>query len=384
VLASLLLLLGIWLRDHVRVLDRLNFPPPVIGGLLAALAMLVLPKTGPATFALDTSLQKPLMIAFFTCIGFTASFKVLKIGGPAVVLLLGLAASVAILQAFLGSGVAIAFGLNPLLGPLIGTATLAGGPATGLAFAPQFEAAGVVGASTIATATAMSGIVIASLLGAPLVTWMIERKGLDPRQITEPSIQPAASEAPIVLSPIRSTLKTLALLGVAMALGGGVSNAIQATGITLPAYIGAMLVAAALRNLDDLTGLLGLPHKALETAGAVTLSLFLVLAMMGLNLALLGGLAVPLFVNLVAQTLLIVALVIGPIWWLLGRDYDSAVAAGGFTGFMLGTTANAMSVLNAITEKYGPAPRAFLTVPLVGAFFIDFTNALILTVTLNL
>jgi glutamate:Na+ symporter, ESS family len=379
-----MLLLGTWLRDRVQLLDRLNLPTPVIGGLIAAVLILALPDNGPTAITLDTSFQKPLMIAFFTCIGFTASFKVLVRGGPAVGLLLGLAAGVAVLQALLGSGIALAFGLNPLLGPLMGTATLAGGPATGLAFAPQFEAAGIAGAATIATATAMSGIVIASVLGAPLVTWIVERRGLDPRLSFENDFD--AGDNPISQSEPAgsSAIKMLALIGVAMALGGVVSQAIQATGITLPAYIGAMLVAALIRNLDDATGILRLPHRMLESAGSVALALFLVLAMMGLNLSLIGGLALPLLVNLLAQTALIVALVVGPVWWLLGRDYDAAVASGGFAGFMLGTTANAMAVLKAITEKYGPAPRAFLTVPLVGAFFIDFTNALILTFTLNL
>ncbi len=381
--AGLLLLAGYGLRARIPWLDRLNIPAPVIGGLAAALAVLAVKLSGLPPVKFDPAPSSPLMIAFFTSIGFSASFRLLKRGGPAVILLLALSAAVAVLQALLGAGVALAFGQRPLLGALIGTATLAGGPATGLAFAPQFEAAGIVGAGAVATATAMSGIVIAGLLGAPLATWLIEKRGLKPADGETVAPIPAAAD-PAAAQGVFTALKTIALVAVCMALGARLSAAIQAAGVTLPAYIGAMLVAALLRNLDDLTGWVGLPHAAIELGGAVALSLFLVLAMMGLDLSLLASLAAPLVVNLILQTALVAALVIGPVWWLMGRDYDSAVTGGGFAGFMLGTTANAMAVMRSLVEKYGAAPRAFLAVPLVGAFFIDFTNALILTAALNL
>jgi len=145
-----------------------------------------------------------------------------------------------------------------------------------------------------------------------------------------------------------------------------------------------MLVAAVFRNLDDLTGVVKLPHEAIEVGGGAVLALFLVLAMMSLDLSLLSGLAAPLLVNLAVQLALIAALVLWPVWWLMGRDYEAAVTAGGFAGFMLGITANAMAIMRSLVEKYAEAPRAFLVVPLVGAFFIDFVNALVITLFLNL
>jgi ESS family glutamate:Na+ symporter len=144
-----------------------------------------------------------------------------------------------------------------------------------------------------------------------------------------------------------------------------------------------MLVAGALRNLDDVTGVVKLPLEAIEVAGATALSFFLVMAIMTLDLTQLAGLALPLVAILAAQLAFMALLVLGPVWWLMGRNYDAAVAAGGFAGFMLGTTANAMAIMRSLVEKYAEAPRAFLTVPLVGAFFIDFANALIITAFLN-
>ena len=165
--------------------------------------------------------------------------------------------------------------------------------------------------------------------------------------------------------------------------GSWIGGRLTAMGVTLPAYIGAMLVAASIRNLDDATGWLGLSQRVLDDVGSVALSLFLVLALMTLRLWELAGLALPMVVILSAQVALI-ALVCWPTFRLMGRDYDAAVMSSGLCGFMLGTTANAMANMEALVDRYGPAPRAFLVVPMVGAFFIDFVNALIITACLNL
>jgi ESS family glutamate:Na+ symporter len=163
-----------------------------------------------------------------------------------------------------------------------------------------------------------------------------------------------------------------------------VSGWLTRTGVTLPAYIGAMLVAAAIRNLDDVTGIFGLSMKIIDDIGAIALALFLVMALMTLRLWELAGLAVPLLVLLAAQVALVAVVATWVVPRVMGRDYEGAVMAGGFSGFMLGTSANAMANMGALVERYGPAPKAYLVVPLVGAFFIDFANALLITFFLNL
>jgi ESS family glutamate:Na+ symporter len=169
-----------------------------------------------------------------------------------------------------------------------------------------------------------------------------------------------------------------------MWLGSWISKGFTALGFTLPPYIGAMLVAAAIRNIDDATGWLGLSQRFIGQFGAVALSLFLVLALMTLKLWELANLALPLVTILIVQAVAVVLVVLWPVFPAMGRNYESAIMSGGFIGFMLGTTANAMAVMRALVERYGPAPRAFLVAPMVGAFFIDFTNALIVTLCLNL
>ena len=177
-------------------------------------------------------------------------------------------------------------------------------------------------------------------------------------------------------------LKTLVIILVAMWLGSWISAWLKAY-VNLPAYIGAMLVAAVIRNVDDVTRVFGLSQRLIDDLGSVALALFLALALMTLRLWELAGLALPLTVILAAQLALVAVVAVFGVFRLMGRDYESAVMSSGFVGFMLGTTANAMANMEALVQRFRPAPRAFLIVPMVGAFFIDFTNALIITAFLN-
>lgn len=384
--AGLALFLGYGLCRWIPVLGRYNLPPPVIGGLVVALVAWAAYARETTLFTLDTSLQAPLMIAFFTSIGLNASLSLLKISGKQVLVFLLLASGFAVVQNLVGILIASGFGLPPLFGVLAGSTTLAGGPATGLAFAPLFEEAGVVGAESIAVASAMAGIVLGGLLGGPVITVLIRRFRLQPSKgdghVARPFVEgvvPVSADADREFA----ALKGIVVILLAMWLGAWVSRWISASGITLPAYVGAMLVGALVRNIDDATGWIRLPTATTDLIGNVCLALFLSVALMNLRLWELAGLALPLLVNLGVQAAL-VALFCVVVFRVMGRDYDAAVMGGGFIGFMLGTTANAMAVMRTLVERYGLAPRAFLVAPLVGAFFIDFSNALVITTFINL
>ena len=395
--AGCALFVGYALRGALRPLARYNVPAPVVGGLLVALVILLARSRGVELVSFDTTLQAPLMVAFFTSVGFGASYSLLRVGGPQVLLLFGISTAFALAQNLLGGGLAVALGLHPLVGVIAGAVTLAGGPATGLAFGPLFEKAGVPAATTLAVASAMVGIVSAGLIGGPIGTHLIRRHlrrepasstqevELPPaKNVVEDRMGEAPAEAP--RGEDRETyglLKALVAILVAMWAGSWVSQLFASWGVTLPAYIGAMLVAAALRNLDDLTGWVGFSQRAIDDLGGVALALFIVMALMTLRLWEIAGLALPLVVILLAQVALVAAACLWLMFRVMGRDYDAAVMSGGFCGFMLGTTANAMANMEALAEKYGTARRAFLVVPMVGAFFIDFTNALLITAFLN-
>ena len=395
-LAGVVLFAGYFVRRVIAPLADYNIPAPVVGGLLVALLLTLNRAYLGYPVEFDTTLQSPLMIAFFTTIGFGASVALLRVGGPAVVIFFLFSTIMALLQNVIGAGVAIALGQNPLMGVLAGSVTLTGGPATGLAFAPEFEAAGVPAAATLAVAAAMVGIVSGGIIGGPIGTYLVRRSPAARREPT-PMKQPVAQHLVEDGLPSPATtkvpegedvesydlLKAIVLILVAMWAGSWLTIRFTAMGLTLPAYIGAMLVAAVIRNLDDLTGLFGLSQQTIDDVGNVALSIFLVMALMTLRLWELVGLATPLAIMLLVQVAAVGLMAVFLVWPLMRRDYEAAVISSGFIGFMLGTTANAMANMTALVERYGPAPKAFLVVPMIGAFFIDFTNALIITAFLN-
>ncbi|HRD01578.1 MAG TPA: sodium/glutamate symporter [Candidatus Saccharicenans sp.] len=395
--AGLVLFLGYGLRRWIKPLDRFNIPAPVIGGLVISLIVLIFHQYQITPVQFDTTLRDPLMIAFFTTIGFAASLSLLKVGGPQVLIFFLLATVMVVFQNLLGIVMSLPFGLNPLIGVICGSVTQTGGPATALAFGPVFEQAGVQAATTVGVAAAIFGIISGGLLGGPVGTFLIEKNKL--KKLRTKELEATEIKAKEVVEGLltrkaeasaedeeRSAfvlLKSVVIILVAMWIGSWVSKWFASLGITLPAYIGAMLVAAIIRNFDDLTGLLKLDQKVIDDLGHVALNLFLVIALMTLKLWELAGLFLPILVILAAQVAM-VTLVAQVVFRLMGKDYEAAVMSAGFCGFALGTTANAMANMKAIVERYGRAPRAFLVVPIVGAFFIDFTNALIITVFLNI
>ena len=287
--AGLALFLGYALCRFIPVLSRYNLPAPVIGGLAVALAVLIARNHEVTLFSLDTSLQAPLMIAFFTTIGVNASVSLLRISGRQVVIFLLLATGFAVVQNLLGMAVAMGFGLHPLFGVLAGSTTLTGGPATGLAFAPLFEQAGVTGAESIAVASAMAGIICGGLLGGPVSTVLIRRHklyggvklGAPDESAAEPT---GARDTPDFATRETDALKSVVVILVAMWIGAGVSAGLSAAGLTLPAYVGAMMVGALIRWIDDRTGWLRLPVATTDLIGNVCLALFLAVALMNLKL----------------------------------------------------------------------------------------------------
>jgi len=387
-LAAVVYFGGVLLRQRIAILNRLNIPSAVVGGLLFAALVLVC-RDRLVNLQLETSAQSLLNVAFFTTIGMGASLALLRSGGRAVAVFLAFSSVVCVAQNLVGMALATGLGENPLLGVMAGSVTLMGGPATGLAFAPDFAQAGLPGADVLAITSAVFGIVCGGLAGGPVGTWLVQRHRLRSAPAQSRAAADAAASEPLreiivhVEREDTAIIRNLAVLALAMGLGSVLSRYIQATGFTLPAYIGAMVVACGLRNLDDATGWFQIDEDSMEFIGGIALNIFLVVALMDLKLWQLAGQALPLFLILVAQLALLVTLAIFVSYRLMGRDYDSAVMASGFIGFAMGTTANAVANMRTLAGRFGPAPRAFLVVPLVGAFFIDFINALVITGFVN-
>ena len=391
------LVMGTWLKRRIPILDYLNIPASVLGGLIYAVLVVTL-RDRVVNFEMDLVLQSILMIAFFTTIGMGASLGLVKRGGPQVAWFLVIATVGAVMQNVVGIASASLFGLDALLGIVSGSVALTGGPATALSFGPTFEQIGVAGATTLGVSSAMFGITAGGLLGGFIGGSLIRKHGLKSQsRISHAAQEELAEKALYNGHPAPEEprfggegeqdesvlLRNVVLVCIAMGLGTIVSGWFVSMEITLPAYIGAMVVAAVMRNLDDKFKFAGVSPVHMDTIGNIALSLFIVMALLTLRLWELINLAVPMFAMLFAQLALVWLMCLG-VYRVMGRDYEAAVMAGGFCGFMLGTTANAMACMSVLTEKYGPAPRAYIVVPLVGASLIDFTNATIITQMTNM
>ncbi len=367
--------LGGWVKRRLPVLDRLNIPTPVAGGMIYAFLTLAL-RDRVMNFDVDTSLRDLLMIAFMTTVGLSARWKLLRAGGKGVAVLLLVSSIGAVLQNVLGIGLAKAFGIDSRLGILAGSVALTGGPGTSVAFGSTFEKLGVTGAEAVGMASATFGIAVAGLIGAYSGGWLIRRHGLKPNT--------AAASGPVEEIETGSFFTTVLAIAVAMGLGNLLSGAMERLGLILPGYIGALIIAALIRNLDDRFHFVNISQNEVNQASRISLNLFIVMALIALKLWELKALALPMVAILAAQVVLCIAMSAVLVYRAMGRNYESAVASAGFCGYMLGITANAVACMEELVEKYGPAPEAFLIVPIVGAFLIDFSNSLIITAMANL
>jgi ESS family glutamate:Na+ symporter len=416
-LAALFLFIGYFLQRRLKFLARSSIPAPAIGGLLFALILLLLHARGTLGVTIDTSLRAPLQTAFFTAIGLSATLALLRAGGWRMGFFWLIASALAIVQNVIGIGLARAMNAPAPLGIICGALTLTGGPATGLARTTDFEQLGISGAGALIIASATFGIFMASLIGNPVATALIRRFRLLPKRDevagveatdkfwaigpvgeTEPDIPRMEKAAENAREPLTGAvlLKTLMIILLIMGLGALIGMGMTRLGdmlpqgsvfgalVKLPGYIGAMIVAAVVRNLDDRYGWLNLDTRAVDALGTIALALFLVIALMDLKLWQLAGLAVPMLVILAVQAVVMIAYAVFVTFVLMGRDYEAAVTASGHIGFGLGITPNAVANMEALTERFAPAPRSFLIVPVVGAFFIDFSNALIINSSINL
>ncbi|MBO9666683.1 MAG: sodium/glutamate symporter [Bdellovibrio sp.] len=379
-LAALVVYFGRLLKRRIGLIEKYNLPAPVIGGFIVAIILSTLKSYDLFTLHFNKEFEVTLMIIFFASVGYSASMRLLKAGGRAVIGFLLLTIGGLLIQIFAGVGLSKIMGLHPLMGVMAGPVALTGGPGTALAFGPLFEQAGVHGASIIGLTTAMGGIVLGGLIGTPLATYLINKKNL----IEAPKAAEELDEAHWLKALINRDL-LLHVLAICLILGFGttLSTWINSLGITLPIYIGSMIVAAIVRNIEDVKPIFKIEAPWIEELGSVALTLFIAMAIMSLRLEELRHAALPIIVFLIVQAVLVAITALGPVFWLAGKDYEASLIGAGYVGFMMGTTANAMANMSSLSQKYGPAPKAFLVVPLVGSCFIDFINAALITLCLN-
>ncbi|MDD6073559.1 MAG: sodium/glutamate symporter [Otoolea sp.] len=378
--AALVLLLGRVLVSKIAVLRKYCIPAPVVGGFLYAIVHTIVRGMGILEIQSDMTLKNVFMVAFFCSVGFTASFKMLKKGGIQTIVFLALASVMCIIQNVAGAGLATVFGLDPRLGLATGSIPMVGGHGTAGSFGPLLESLGVANAEVVAIASATFGLVAGCAIGGPIATAKIRKFKLG-AAADAAAAETVVEEEDSSLDS-KNILDALLYLIVAIGLGTIVSMFLGKL-MTFPFYIGAMLVGAIIRNIADAQNK-ELPMDEIGSIGGAALSVFLGLAMIDMKLWQLAELAVPMIVMLVAQTVIMFLYAYFVVFNVLGKTYDAAVMTSGFCGFGMGATPNAMANMQAITGQYGPAPTAFMVVPLVGSLFIDFVNATIITTFVNI
>nr|WP_314678382.1 sodium/glutamate symporter [uncultured Capnocytophaga sp.] len=402
--ATLVLLLGRLLVAKIKLLQNFNIPEPVAGGLLMSfLVYLLYIVTGLSfenglTFGegislnFDKGLQDSFMLFFFTSIGLSADLSRLKSGGIGLFIFLGVVALFIVIQNIVGIGLASAFGLEPIIGLVTGSITLTGGHGTAGAWGKVLEQDyHIQGATALGMASATFGLVLGGLIGGPVARRLVNKMGRKPLSEeaqknnndndTEVSVFEQPEKQRLITS--KSAIETMALFAACLSFSALMdSDTVKAffpDKFTLPQFVWALFFGVFLRNILTYVFKIKMFDRAIDVFGNASLSLFLGIALLNLKLWQLLDLALPMLVILAVQTFVMSTYAYFITYRLMGKDYDAAVLAGGHCGFGLGATPTAVANMQSITDKFGPSHKAFLIVPMVGAFFVDFVNAFILT-----
>lgn len=398
-IGALALLTGIFMTRKIKWLQRFCIPSPVSGGLVFSIITLLLYKFIHVEVTFDETLKDVFMLAFFTSVGFQSNLNVIKQGGKTLVMMLILLVGIIATQNLIPIGICKLLDTNPLIGMAAGSISMAGGHGTAGGFSAVLESMGLQGAATISMAAATFGLIAGSVIGGPVAERLIRKhlssERLEPKDFkVDPAMVGIESEEALPAGRAKRISSneeefqqfawgTYSIL-IVMALGTLTSLLLGQTGITFPTYFGALLTAAVIRNIIELTPFRRiLKIKKIVSVGNICLSLFLGMAMISLKLWELESLALPLITILFAQIVAIALLTYYIAFPILGHDYDAAVLVAGICGFGLGATPNAMANMSAVCYKYHYSIKPFLIVPIIGAMFVDLINTGFITLFLN-
>lgn len=396
IVATLVLLVGRLMVDRIKFLQDFNIPEPVAGGLLAAVIIYILHVSTGVSFAFDKGLQDSFMLIFFSSIGLSADFSRLKAGGVGLVLFLLVVSAFIVVQNVVGVGLAGALGLDPIIGLVTGSITLTGGHGTAGAWGKVLEEQHhIVGATDLGMASATFGLVLGGLIGGPVARKLVNKMGMKPSAKAAQAHDTADTAIDDVfehahqrrLITANAAVETMALFAACLAFSALMTTpevkSYLPSWFTLPQFVWALLFGVLLRNFLTSAFKVNMFDRAIDVFGNASLSIFLGIALLNLKLWQLLDLALPMLIILAVQTAIMALYAYFVTYRFMGKDYDAAVLAAGHCGFGLGATPTAVANMQSVTERFGPSHKAFLIVPMVGAFFIDFVNAFILTGFVN-
>ena len=390
--ATLVLLLGRLLVKKIKFLQDFNIPEAVAGGLIAAAIIFALYQWFGLSFQFEKSLQSAFMLVFFASVGLSADFSRLKQGGFPLVIFLAVVAVLIIVQNVVGIGLASVLGLDPKIGLITGSITLTGGHGTGAAWAKVFtDKYGLQGATEMAMASATFGLVAGGLIGGPVARRLVNnlKRGKKAASVKKADTSDSQYDGETFeekdhmrFITASSTIETMALFAACLAFSS-IMNA-QFSGLGLPQFVWALGFGVILRNVLTKVFKFDMFDRAIDVFGNASLSLFLAMALMSIKLWELAGLAGPMLIILVVQTIVMILYGYFVTFRIMGKDYDAAILTAGHCGFGLGATPTAVANMQSVTQTFGPSHKAFLIVPLVGAFFVDIINLFVITWFINM
>ncbi|QOF67751.1 sodium/glutamate symporter [Actinobacillus sp. GY-402] len=385
-LACLVLLLGYFLVKRIRVLNEFNIPEPVVGGFIVAILLTVVHEIWGLSFGFDKDLQTTMMLVFFSSIGLSANFSRLVKGGKPLIVFLVVAAGLICIQNTVGVFGSMALGLDPAYGLIAGSVTLTGGHGTGAAWADTLtKQFGISSAMEIAMACATFGLVFGGIIGGPVAKFLLKRMHKD--EVAEDENVDDVEEAfekPVYRRKVntRTIIETITMMSICLFVGQHLDMAAKGTAFQLPTFVWCLFTGVIIRNSLAHIFKFKVADEAVDVLGTVGLSIFLAIALMSLKLWELAGLALPVLVVLLAQVVVMILYAVFITYRAMGKDYDAVVLSAGHCGFGLGATPTAVANMQAVTSHFGPSHKAFLIVPMVGAFFIDLLNATLLKIFL--
>jgi glutamate:Na+ symporter, ESS family len=393
ILVSMVVLFaGRALVANVGVLARFSIPAPVVGGGLVAILLAFTDGLGGLKLSFNMAMKDSLLLMFFTTVGLAADARMLAKGGMKLVVFLAISAGLVVIQNVVGISAALALDLHPVIGLFGGSITLVGGHGTGAAYAGRLgETMNLQGVMELAMAAATAGLVLGAVLGGPVTEYLIKRHGLSgPKEGAAGETLTEQDEEEDVNS--RTLINALFVILACLAGGKYLVRLVEHTGFILPDFVFCLLLGVVIRNASNFTPGFRLSPRAIDCIGDVALSLFgdvalslfLVMALMTMKLLDLANLAGPLLVILAAQAVVMILFTVFVTYRVMGANYDAAVISGGQIGFGLSSTACALAIMKAVTLRHGASAVAFLIVPMVGAFFIDILNALVIQGSLAL
>lgn len=386
VIAILVLFIGRTINFAIPPLRRYNIPEPILGGLVIAIFITLLHSNG-ITVSFHLPLQTTFMLLFFSTIGLSASFKLLAKGGAKVFIFLGIASLYIIVQNAVGVSLATLLGLEPLMGLIAGSITLSGGHGTGAAWSATFAEEYGIQTLELAMAAATFGLVMGGIIGGPIAQRIIDKNGLEsefgkgghhhdqhPELVTYNQLE----EDKVTAKKITETLFILLLCVASAKYLKVFVDSFDINFLKIPDFVYALFIGVIITNVTELTKTYKINSETVDILGTVSLALFLSMALMSLKLWEIFDLAIPLLIILVCQTITLGCFAYFVTFRLMGKNYDAAVMAGGHCGFGMGATPTAVMNMGALVSRNGPSPQAFMVVPIVGAFFIDIANLIIL------